>query len=439
MIPLAEARQFVLDACTPGVPRPVPIDDALGCVAAEPVVATEPIPPFVNSAMDGYALRAADTEGIRTTGAAVRLAVFGTVMAGAPLRRAIGDGEAVRIMTGAPMPAGADAVCMLEGCRVEAGGEVVVIDQPLAVGEAVRYPGDDVKVGDLAVPAGTVLGPGHLGVLANLGMTTVSVWPRPRIGVLSTGDEVTSEVGPLAPGKIRDANRHTLLALVRREGWHAVDLGIVGDDEAALAGALERGGAACDALITSGGVSVGDLDVVKVVLDKLAGGTMRWMQVAIKPAKPFAFGTLATTGTPVFGLPGNPVSAMVGFELFVRPGVRRMSSYRDLDRPTVPAFAQTDLQRRPDGKTHFVRALVTLDHAGAWHARPMTGQDSHQLRAMADANALVVLPDGTGARAGDLVDVMLVDPDRLTAGGSLGAGAPLRGAVAGVEAGLRGG
>ena len=248
------------------------------------------------------------------------------------------------------------------------------------------------------------------------------VHPRPRVGILSTGDELTSGSGPLGAGQIRDANRHTLLGLVRREGWDAVDLGIVGDDERALTAVLDRAGLECDAIITSGGVSVGDLDIVKLVLHKRSGGTMRWMQVAIRPAKPFAFGTLDVSGTPVFGLPGNPVSAMVSFELFVRPGVRRMAGHRRLDRTVVPAVADADLRRRPDGKIHFVRVVVSLDESGTWHLRPMGGQDSHQLTAMAEANALAVLPDGEGVTVGARVATLLTDPERLSdergAGGS---------------------
>jgi molybdopterin molybdotransferase len=251
--------------------------------------------------------------------------------------------------------------------------------------------------------------------LANQGLEVVSIHPRPRVGVLSTGDELVAGSGPLAPGQIRDANRHALVGLVRREGWDPIDLGIVGDDEAALGDALDRAGAACDAIVTSGGVSVGDLDIVKVVLDKRAGGTMRWMQVAIRPAKPFAFGTLEGPGTPVFGLPGNPVSAMVSFELFVRPGVRRIAGHRDLHRSVIPAVADSGLPRMPDGKVHFVRVVAWPGADGRWRLRPLAGQDSHQLLAMADANALAVLPDGRGVSAGDTVGVLLTDPERLTA------------------------
>jgi molybdenum cofactor synthesis domain-containing protein len=304
---------------------------------------------------------------------------------------------------------------MLEDCQVEQDGGVVVIGQPVPEGEAVRGVGEDVAVGDALAEPGTVLTPAHLGVLANQGIAEVMAHPRPRVGILSTGDELASSVGPLAPGQIRDANRHTLLALVRREGWIPVDLGMVGDDEDALGAVLDRAAATCDAVVTSGGVSVGDHDIVKVVLEKRSAGTMRWMQVAIRPAKPFAFGTLEGPGTPVFGLPGNPVSAMVSFELFVRPAIRLMGGHRSLERIAVPAVAESDLRRSPDGKTHFVRALISLDAHGAWSVRAMVGQDSHQLRAMADANGLAVLPDGEGVGAGGEVEVLLTDPEGLIA------------------------
>jgi len=273
-----------------------------------------------------------------------------------------------------------------------------------------------VAVGDVVAEAGTVVGPGHIGVFANLGVAAVSVHPRPRIGVLSTGDELVSGTDPLGPGQIRDANRHVLLALVDREGWVPVDLGVVGDDESALGLAFDRSATGCDALVTSGGVSVGDLDIVKVVLEKRCPGTMRWMQVAIRPAKPFAFGTLEGAGTPVFGLPGNPVSAMVSFELLVRPAIRRMAGHRSLDHPVVKAVAAAALLRHPDGKTHFVRSTLSVDEHGAWRVHPLAGQDSHHLRAMADANSLTVLPDGGGVDAGAVADVILTDPERLVVG-----------------------
>jgi molybdenum cofactor synthesis domain-containing protein len=413
VIPLAEARAYVMEMCPPRVPRWTAVGEALGLVAAQAVEATEPVPPFVNSSRDGYALRSGDTE---PSGAGpVRLRVVGTVLAGSTYQGSIHPGQAVRIMTGAPLPAGADAVSMIEDVSVESDGEVVVIDRPVEAGTAVRHPGEDVAVGEVLIDAGTELTPAHLGVLVNQALTDVLVHPRPRVGVLSTGDELVAGPGPLRPGQIRDANRPMLLAQVAREGWQPVDLGMVGDDEDALGTALSQAAGTCDAIVTTGGVSVGDLDMVKVVLEKLSHGAMRWMQVAIRPAKPFAFGRLAASGTPTFGLPGNPVSALVSFELFVRPAVRQMAGHRNLDRAVVPARADAPFPRRLDGKTHFVRSEISLHADGTWGARPVAGQDSHQLRAMADANGLVILPDGPGVPMGGVVSVLLTEPDRLVA------------------------
>jgi molybdopterin molybdotransferase len=407
MISLAEAQSFVLNACPPATPGRVSLDEVLGYVAAEEVLATDPVPPFVNSSMDGYAVRAADTDGAGADGQPVRLEVVGTIMAGAPLEVPIRPGQSARIMTGAPLPIGADAVCMLEEVRIEDNGTTVLIERTVAPGTFVRWAGQDVAVGDTVLEQGSLLTPARIGVLATQGIIDLSVYPKPRIGVLSTGDELVSDAGPLSLGKIRDANRHTLLALIRSEGWTPVDLGMTGDDEQALEEVLDKARHRCDAIVTSGGVSVGDLDVVKLVLRARSAGTMRWMQVAIRPAKPFAFGLLEGGGIPVFGLPGNPVSAMVSFELFVRPAALRMSGHSSLFRPTVAAIADAAIERRPDGKTYFLRSLASVDGEGGWHVRPLAGQESHQLSAMAESNSLMVVPDGNGFGAGERVQVML--------------------------------
>jgi molybdopterin molybdotransferase len=419
MIPLDEAQRFVLGLCSPLPPVEVPLDDALGSVLSAAVVATEQVPSFANSSMDGYAVRSDDT-----AGAPVRLAVIGSIMAGQTLDQTVGPGQAARIMTGAPVPPGADAVCMIEETETDPDGPSVVIGRALQPGDFVRQPGRDVAVGDVICSAGTVLTPAHLGVLANQGAINVWVHRRPRVGVLSTGDELFSGTGPLPPGKIRDANRHTLLALVRREGWEGVDLGIVGDDESALVELLTSAASTCDAIMTSGGVSVGDLDLVRVVLEKLGAGNMRWMQVAIKPAKPFAFGVLADSALPVFGLPGNPVSAMVSFELFVRPALRRLAGHHILHRPIISATTEVDLHRVGDGKLHLLRAYAHLENPASWRVRTTSGQESHQLHSMSEANSLILLPDGAGVRAGEQVEVLLIDPNRLSPDTSLALQAP---------------
>jgi molybdenum cofactor synthesis domain-containing protein len=402
LIPLEEAQRRVLGGCAPLHPRAVPLDDALGCVTSVPLMADEAVPPFANTAMDGYAVRASDT-----ADAPVRLRVAGTLAAGAdPSTVTVEPGTAVRIMTGAAIPTGADAVVMVERTAAEEDGAAVVIQVPASPGDHVRPAGEDLAPGQEVFPARTRLGAGHLGVLASLGYVNVPVYPRPRVGVLSTGDELVDGPVELRPGQIRDSNRHTLLALVRQTGCEPVDLGLVRDDEGAITAAVEKGAAGCDALVTSGGVSVGDFDYVKAVLDRL--GRMQWMQVAIKPAKPLAFGDVR--GTPVFGLPGNPVSSMVSFELFARPGLRQLMGFppdRLLRRP-VRGVAGEALRRRPDGKTHFVRVVASPGDDGRYHVRSSGGQASNLLRAMALANALAVLPDGDGVDEGGSVDVLLL-------------------------------
>ena len=414
LLPLDEARRHVLERCPPAAPVTRALAEAAGCVLAEPVVAAGPIPPFANTAMDGFAVRAADTAGAGDE-APVELRIVGTMRAGmapdAALDRPLGAGEALRIMTGAPMPPGADAVVPVEVTRTE--GDVVAVSLEAEPGRHVRPAGDDLRSGDEVFAPGTVLGPAHLGVLAGVGRAEVLVHRRPLVGVFSTGDELVPVGRPLAPGQIHDSNRLALLAALAEAGLPTVDLGLIADDEGAIADAVADGVARCDAVVTSGGVSMGDFDYVKVVLDRV--GDMRWMQVAIKPAKPLAFGTVArpdgSAVVPVFGLPGNPVSSLVSFELFARPGLRRMAGHADddLDRPLVSAVADEALRRRPDGKTHFVRAVCRWDAGAATYRVASAGaQGSHQLTAMADADALVVLPDGDGVALGDRVDVRLL-------------------------------
>jgi molybdenum cofactor synthesis domain-containing protein len=401
---VAEAQGVVLEACRPIATRGVALDDALGLVLAQAVVATHPVPPFTTSAMDGYALIADDTaEG------SVRLTVVDHLLAGRAPTVAVGPGQAIRIMTGAPLPDGADAVCMVERTRDEDDGRTVVIDGLVEAGTSIRHAGEDVRAGEVVFEEGEVLTPGHIGVLASLGHYRLEVRPRLRVGVLSTGDELMEGPEPLVPGKIRDANRHALAARLQADGYIAVDLGIVRDDRQAITAAIRDGSATTDALVTSGGVSVGDVDYVKVVLDDLSGGTMRWMQIDVRPARPFAFGTLSGSATPVFGLPGNPVSALVSYELLVRPALRRMGGHRQLDRPRVLAVADEPIVRRSDGKLHLIR--VTAEHAadGRVRVRPSGAQESHLLLGMARANGLALVPDGTGIDKGDAVEVLLTD------------------------------
>jgi molybdopterin molybdotransferase len=402
VISLEEARARILPRCPRLQPQVVPRDEALGCVTATAVTATVPVPPFPNSAMDGYAVQAADTA--RTP---VRLAVVGTLSAGAdPSPFSVEPGQAVRIMTGAAIPAGADAVVMVERTRVDDGGATVVVEVPARAGDHVRPAGEDLAPGQEVFPPSTVLNPGGVGVLASLGLDEVLVFPRARVGVVSTGDELVEGPGELRPGQIRDSNRPTLLALLEESGCEPVDLGVVADDEVEIAQALERGLASCHVVITSGGVSMGEFDYVKAVLDKLSGGETASMQVAIKPAKPLSF--VVVEGRPVFGLPGNPVSSVVSFELFARPALRQMMGHHQLERLHVDAVADDGLPRRPDGKLHLVRVRASYEADGRFHVRPSGGQGSNLLRSMALANALALVPDGEGVGAGGSVRVMLL-------------------------------
>jgi molybdenum cofactor synthesis domain-containing protein len=353
--------------------------------------------------MDGYALIASDT-----VDAPVTLRVVGEIAAGVVADRAVGPGEAMRIMTGAPMPAGADAVVMVEETSTN-GGEVTIASSARP-GQFVRSVGEDVAVGDVVLVRGTTLRSAHLGVLASLGMVRVPVYPRIRIGVLSSGDELVEGDAELRPGQIREANKELLVALVTRANAIPIDLGLVRDTEEALVSAFVDGAARCDAIITSGGVSMGDYDLVKATLDKL--GEMQWMQIAIQPAKPFAFGRLTDGGreVPVFGLPGNPVSSMVSFELIARPAILKMMGHGTIDRPLIAALADVALSRRAgDGKVNWQRVVVKFGDDGRLHARSTGAQGSHQLANSAAANALVRLPDGPGAAVGDEIEVLLLD------------------------------
>jgi molybdenum cofactor synthesis domain-containing protein len=377
----------------------VPVGDALGLVLGEDVVASEQVPPFANTAMDGFALRAADT-----VGAPVQLEILETIAAGHAPTCEVGPGQASRIFTGAPIPPGADAIVMVERTDL-VDRDHVRVEIEVPIGNHVRPAGDDLDVGAVVLAAGDVLSAAHLGVLCSLGVESVLAYPRLTVGVVSTGDELVEGARPLAPGQIRDSNRRTLLALAAGAGCQVVDLGIAPDTEEAITSAIRRGVDECDAVLTSGGVSMGDIDLVKVILDRI--GDMRWMQIAIKPAKPFAFGLV--DGVPVFGFPGNPVSSMVSFELLGRPALRQAMGHADLDRAVVRAVADVPFGRRPDGKTHFARVLARHGADGRVHVDSAGGQGSHQLGAMAAANALAVLPDGDGVPTGGDLEVLLLD------------------------------
>jgi molybdenum cofactor synthesis domain-containing protein len=398
VIPLDDAQQLVLSSCPVLGPRPIALADAVGLVLAADVVSPEDVPPFANTAVDGYAVRAVDV-----ATAPVELTVVGEVAAGAATDRRLGAGETIRVMTGAPIPPGADAVVMVEDSEPIDTDRVRLV-RSVAGGAAVRGVGDDIHAGDVVFTARTVVTPAVAGVLASVNARTVAAHPRARVAVMSTGDELVSDGSALAPGQIRESNKVMLAALLDEAGCEVVDFGVVADDEAALEAALRRAAAGCDAIVTSGGVSMGDYDVVKAVLGRIA--VMHWMQIAIKPAKPFAFGLL--DGIPVFGLPGNPVSSLVSFEMLARPALRQMMGHRQLSRPCLVGVADEGIRRSTDGKVHLVRVTGSFAADGRYHVHPARAQGSHQLAATATADALAIVPDGEGiAPGGDVAIVLL--------------------------------
>ena len=396
--PLEDAQAFVLESCPPLPEREVARTEALGLVLAAAIDASEVVPPFDNTAVDGYAVRSQDVAAVP-----VELRVVGEIAAGAAPDRPVGAGEAVRIMTGAPMPAGADAVVMVEDSE-RVGDDGVRLLRSVPPGASIRRAGDDVRAGDRLFDVGTTVTASVDAVLASVNARTVTVYPRARVAVLSTGDELVDDGSPLELGQIRESNKTMLAALLADAGCDVVDLGIVRDDEVELERVLRDAASHCDAIVTSGGVSMGEYDVVKAVLGRVAD--MTWMQIAIKPAKPFAFGRL--DGVPIFGLPGNPVSSLVSFELLARPALRRMMGHRRLTRLHLVAVTDVALDRHPDGKVHFVRVNGNFADDGRYHVQPVGAQGSHQLAATALADAMAVVPDGPGIPAGADVAVLLL-------------------------------
>ena len=402
MIELEEAREFIFSHCLKLSTDEVEISKSRGLVLADTVISNDDVPPFPNTAMDGYAVRAIDTEH-----SPVELKVVGTLPAGKIPAMEVGPGEAVRIMTGAVIPEGADAVVMVEKTKEVENGSSVIVEETVENGNFIRQPGEDFVKGTKLFHKGTLIGAAHIGVFATIGLEKVTVFKRPIVGVMSTGDELVQGASQLKPGQIRDSNRHSIKALLDEMGAEAIDLGLIPDDEKAIETALLSAVVKCDAVVTSGGVSMGDFDYVKVVLDRL--GQMKWMQVAIKPAKPLAFGLL--NDVPIFGLPGNPVSAMVSFELFMRPALLKMMGCEQIWRPHIKAKAANPLKRRKDGKVHFARVTLVRKE-DSYEVSFLEGQGSHQLAAMADAQGLAILPDGEGVEKGDSVDVMqLTEPE----------------------------
>ncbi|MGB3697088.1 MAG: gephyrin-like molybdotransferase Glp [Gordonia sp. (in: high G+C Gram-positive bacteria)] len=399
MIPIEEHRARVLDAVPVLAPVAVRSADAAGLVLAADVANRWPVPLFDNSAMDGYAVRAADA----VPGAVLR--VVADVPAGCPDDPAIGPGEAVRIMTGAPVPTDADAVVPLEHTDL---GTAILAAPPATVtvttapepGAHIRRAGEDADAGSTVVAAGTVLGPWQLSAIASAGHETVQAHPRPRVAVVSTGSELIDPSGTPERGQIPESNSVLLAAAVREAGGEVVSVCRVADDEAALTALLAKLDA--DAVILTGGASVGAFDVVKAVLD--GTGSIAFTTVAMQPGKPQGFG-LTDAGRPVFCLPGNPVSVAVSYEMFVRPALRRMAGHTRIDRPLVTRRAGTGWRSRP-GRMQILPAVVDEQTV-----RPAArgGSGSHLVSSLADATALALVPaDVETVAAGDPITVMVL-------------------------------
>jgi molybdopterin molybdotransferase len=379
MLEVEDARRRVLAAVTPLDIVRVPIVDAIGSALASDAVAPHDLPRFANSGMDGFALRGAEGAAA-TEDAPIELRIVGEVRAGGPAGAEVAPGTAVRIMTGAALPPGADAVIQVEA--TESRGENVLLRAPTPAGTHVRPAGDDVKAGDVVVPSGIEIGPGEAALLSSLGLSPVDVHRRPRVALLVTGDELVDPEEDPAPNQIRDSNTVALRSLVAESGGEIVAYERVSDTHADHLAAFERAIPRADLILSSGGVAVGEYDHVKNVVQSL--GSIDLWRVAMQPGKPVVLGEVG--GVPFLGLPGNPVSVHVGFEQFVRPALRKMRGCRYLLRPTITAALTEPLSKRP-GRLHFVRVRLEFDGA-VWQATPTGAQGSHIQSSLVDCHGV---------------------------------------------------
>ncbi|MGH8970562.1 MAG: molybdotransferase-like divisome protein Glp [Actinomycetes bacterium] len=397
----------LLEGIEPIAPLNLQLLDAHGCILTDDVVAGVDLPPFDNASMDGYAVRLEDV-GSATEQTPAQLPVVGDVAAGAASAYSVQPGLSVRIMTGAPIPAGAEAVVPLEW--TDRGLAAVSVRERPEPGSFIRRQGEDVRAGDVVLGAGTRLGPGQLGLLAAVGRDRVQVRPRPRVVILSTGSELVEPGQPTAAGQIHESNSYILTSASREAGALAFRVGIVPDQPKLLLDAIEDQLIRADLVLTSGGVSVGAYDVVKEVLSRL--GTVTFDAVAMQPGKPQGWGTVGPDRTPIITLPGNPVSSFVSFEVFVRPVIRRMLGVEPLQRPVVRATCQGPLTS-PAGKRQFARGWLGVEE-GRYVVRPVGGPGSHLVGDLAQSNALIVVPEATTqVPPGGTVEVMVLER-RLT-------------------------
>jgi molybdopterin molybdotransferase len=393
----------VLGTLGPLPPLDVNLLDAHGCVLAEDVVATRPLPGFDNSSMDGYAVRSVDVASA-TPETPVVLPVIGDIAAGSGGVYSVNNGLSVRIMTGAPIPAGADCVIPVEW--TDGGVARVRIDQAPTPGSYIRRTGEDVTANETVLTKGTALGATQIGLLAAIGRARVMVRPRPRVVIFSTGNELVDVGVEPGPAQISESNSYTLTSAAREAGAIAYRVGIVPDDPTKLMAIIEDQLVRADLVVTTGGVSAGAYDTVKAVLSRL--GTVEFVKVAMQPGMPQGFGTVGPDSTPIFTLPGNPVSSYVSFEVFVRPAIRRMLGVLPLYRPLVRATLASPITK-PEGKRSYVRARIEVTD-GVYVVTPVGGMGSHLVADLAMANAFVVAPDSaTEIPAGSTVSVMMLE------------------------------
>lgn len=402
MISVEKALKTILAHFRPLGLEKVHILDACGSVVSESIIAPRNIPSAANSAMDGYAVQHTDIKNLP-----VSLKIIEDIPAGKIARKKINPGEAARIMTGAVIPKGADTVIRQEDTQKD--GQTVMIFTGAKKGDNIRPTGEDVRKGGLVIRKGNVLRPAHIGMLAALGKASVSVYRKPRVAILSTGDELVDIHTNPGPGKIVNSNSYSLAAQVLECGAIPVMLGIARDKKSDLEKKFKQALNA-DVIISSGGVSVGDFDFVKNVMGDI-GNAMHFWQVAMRPGKPLAFG--AIEGVPLFGLPGNPVSAMVSFEQFVRPSLLKMSGHKKIFRQTIQAVCADDFEKKT-GFKHFIRAIVKKEN-GRYVAGITGDQGSGILKSMVAANGLIVMSENqTRIKKGDMVTVQLLDDSLLS-------------------------